>query len=127
MIGDFNIVTSILKRKGGGTPCISAMDDFNHFIHSNALIDSTTLGFKYSWCNKRWGSKRMLQKIDRMLVNQDWLKGSVGWRSKTLKRKFSNHSSIVGWNTRIPKPHNIPFRLRKAWISNDTLREVVAA
>ncbi|KAF9624616.1 hypothetical protein IFM89_012038 [Coptis chinensis] len=66
VIGDFNIVTSIAKRKGG-TPCISAMDDFNNFIHSNALIDSTNSGFKYSWCNKRWGSKRMLQKIDRML------------------------------------------------------------
>ncbi|KAF9617319.1 hypothetical protein IFM89_035300 [Coptis chinensis] len=44
VIGDFNIVTSISERKGGGTPCISAMDDFNHFIHSNALIDSTTRG-----------------------------------------------------------------------------------
>ncbi|KAF9596337.1 hypothetical protein IFM89_008863 [Coptis chinensis] len=126
VIGDFNIVTSIAERKGGGTPCISAMDDFNHFIHSNALIDSTTSGFKYSWCNKRWGSKRMLQKIDRMLVNQDWLKGNVGWRSKILKRKFSDHSPIVGWNTCIPKPHNIPFRFRKAWLSHDSLKEVVA-
>ncbi|KAF9593955.1 hypothetical protein IFM89_026215 [Coptis chinensis] len=126
VIGDFNIVTSIAERKGGGTPCISAMDDFNHFIHLNALIDSTTSGFKYSWCNKRWGSKHMLQKIDRMLVNQDWLKGNVGWRSKILKRKLSDHSPIVGWNTCIPKPHNIPFQFRKAWLSHDTLREVVA-
>ncbi|KAF9601082.1 hypothetical protein IFM89_016055 [Coptis chinensis] len=123
VIGDFNIVTSIAERKGGGTPCISAMDDFNHFIHLNALIDSTTSGFKYSWCNKRWGSIRMLQKIDRMLVNQDLLKGNVGWRSKILKRKLSDHSPIVGWNTCIPKPHNIPFRFRKTWLSHDTLRE----
>ncbi|KAF9624259.1 hypothetical protein IFM89_009167 [Coptis chinensis] len=50
VIGDFNIITSVAekKKKGGGTPCLVAMDDFNHFIHSNALIDSTTLGFKYS-------------------------------------------------------------------------------
>ncbi|KAF9591291.1 hypothetical protein IFM89_003603 [Coptis chinensis] len=30
-------------------------------------------GFKYSWCNKRMGHRRMYQKIDRMLVNQRWL------------------------------------------------------
>ncbi|KAF9624853.1 hypothetical protein IFM89_015407 [Coptis chinensis] len=127
IIGDFNIVTSFAEKKGGGTLCISAMDGFNLFIHSNALIDSTTSGFKFSWCNKRWGSKRMLQKIDRMLVNQAWMQGSAGWRSKILKHKSSDHSPIVGWNTRIPKPHSIHFRFRKAWISNDTLREVVAA
>ncbi|KAF9619474.1 hypothetical protein IFM89_007222 [Coptis chinensis] len=85
VIGDFNIVTSFAERKGGGTPCISAMDNFNLFIHLNALIDSTTSGFRFSWCNKRWGSKRILQKIDRMLVNQAWMQGSVGWRSKILK------------------------------------------
>ncbi|KAF9603846.1 hypothetical protein IFM89_038029 [Coptis chinensis] len=118
VIGDFNIVTSVAERKRGGTPCLAAMDDFNHFIHSNALIDSTTLGFKYSWCNKRWGSKRMLQ---------GWLQGNVGWRSRILKRKISYHSPIVGWNTRIPKPHNIPFQFQKAWIHHDTLKDMVEA
>ncbi|KAF9625506.1 hypothetical protein IFM89_023442 [Coptis chinensis] len=31
VIGEFNIVTSFVERKGGGTPCISAMDDFNFY------------------------------------------------------------------------------------------------
>ncbi|KAF9591846.1 hypothetical protein IFM89_008496 [Coptis chinensis] len=73
VVGDFNIVSEISERKGGGTPCLAAMSDFNSFIHSNAVTDSTTMGFKYSWCNKRMGHRRMYQKIDRMLVNQRWL------------------------------------------------------
>ncbi|KAF9623389.1 hypothetical protein IFM89_001309 [Coptis chinensis] len=56
VIGDFNIVTSFAERKGGGTPCISAMDDFNFFIHSNALIDSTTSG-------KAWISNNTLREV----------------------------------------------------------------
>ncbi|KAF9594283.1 hypothetical protein IFM89_028940 [Coptis chinensis] len=56
VIGDFNIVTSFAERKGGGTPCISTMDDFNFFIHSNALIDSTTSG-------KAWISNDTLREV----------------------------------------------------------------
>ncbi|KAF9589240.1 hypothetical protein IFM89_020678 [Coptis chinensis] len=82
VVGDFNIVSEISERKGGGTPCLAAMSDFNSFIHSNALTDSTTMGFKYSWCNKRMGHRRMYQKIDRMLVNQRWLDVADGRRSE---------------------------------------------
>ncbi|KAF9624258.1 hypothetical protein IFM89_009166 [Coptis chinensis] len=62
-----------------------------------------------------------------MLVNQVWLQGNVRWRSKILKRKISYHSPIVGWNTLIPKPDNIPFWFLKAWIHHDTLKDVVEA
>ncbi|KAF9595573.1 hypothetical protein IFM89_001045 [Coptis chinensis] len=94
VIGDFNIVSSVVERKGGCRPCLTAMNEFNSFIHSNALINSTTLGYKFSWCNKRWGSRRMLQKLDRMLVNQEWQQGNVGWRSKILTQKL-DHNPIV--------------------------------
>ncbi|KAF9603807.1 hypothetical protein IFM89_037941 [Coptis chinensis] len=125
VVGDFNIVSEISERKGGRTPCLVAMSDFNSFIHSNALIDSTTMGFKYSWCNKRMGYRRMYQKIDRMLVNQRWMDVSAGWRSRILKRRHSDHCPIVGWNTKIPKPSNIPFRFKQAWVQHENLREVV--
>ncbi|KAF9622277.1 hypothetical protein IFM89_031080 [Coptis chinensis] len=127
VVGDFNIVSSVTERRGGRSPCITAMNEFNSFIHSNALIDSTTCGFNYSWCNKRWGNKRMLQKIERMLINQKWIEVSAGWRSKILKHKLSDHSPIVGWNSCIPKPKNIPFRFRKAWKLHENLKAVVEA
>ncbi|KAF9603354.1 hypothetical protein IFM89_035325, partial [Coptis chinensis] len=60
VVGDSNILSSVTESREGRSPCINAMNEFNSFIHSNALLDSTTCGFKYSWCNKRWGNKRML-------------------------------------------------------------------
>ncbi|KAF9600727.1 hypothetical protein IFM89_011414 [Coptis chinensis] len=125
VVGDFNIVYEISERKGRGTPCLAAISDFNSFIYSNALIDSTNMGFKYSWCNKRMGHRRMYQKIDRMLVNQGWIDVRAGWRSRILKRRHSDHCPIVGWNTKIPKPSNIPFRFKQAWVHHENLREVV--
>ncbi|KAF9609595.1 hypothetical protein IFM89_017690 [Coptis chinensis] len=62
-----------------------------------------------------------------MLVNQGWQEGNARWRSKILTRKLSYHNPIVGWNTQIPKPHNIPFRFRKVWISHKSLKDVVEA
>ncbi|KAF9607788.1 hypothetical protein IFM89_000686 [Coptis chinensis] len=104
VIGDFNIVNSVVERKGGCRPCLTAMNEFNSFIHSNALIDSTTLGYKFSWCNKRWGSRRMLQKLDRMLVNQEWQQGNVGWRSKILHVFFDPITALL-WAGTLASPN----------------------
>ncbi|KAF9625926.1 hypothetical protein IFM89_027794 [Coptis chinensis] len=65
------------------------MSDFNSFIHSNAVIDSTTMGFKYSRCNKRMGHRRMYQKINRMLVNQ-WVYGNTKQHLKALEDELEN-------------------------------------
>ncbi|KAF9599025.1 hypothetical protein IFM89_033370 [Coptis chinensis] len=123
--GDFNVVTSNEERKGGRLPCQTAVNKFVEFINGNALIDTTSLGFKFSWSNKRHGDKRMVQKIDRILVNQKWIDAATGWRSKILQRRISDHSPIVGWFTAIPKPHNIPFRFKKHWIKHESLKEVI--
>ncbi|KAF9588005.1 hypothetical protein IFM89_006884 [Coptis chinensis] len=125
IVGDFNIVTSSTERKGGSIPCLAAVIEFNSFIHSNALVDSTTMGFKYSWCNKRRGAQRMYQKIDIILINQQWIDSSASWKSRIMKRKLSDHSPIVGWNTKIPKPTNIPFKFKRAWILHANLKEVI--
>ncbi|KAF9607068.1 hypothetical protein IFM89_030895 [Coptis chinensis] len=109
VIGDFNIVSVVVERRGGCRPCLTAMNEFNSFIYSNALIDSTTLGYKFSWCNKRWGSRRMLQKLDRMLVNQEWQQGNVGWRSKILTRKLSIDHHYYGLELLHPQTPQHPF------------------
>ncbi|KAF9618929.1 hypothetical protein IFM89_002924 [Coptis chinensis] len=123
--GDFNVVTSNEERKGGRLPCQTAVNEFVEFINGNALIDTTSFSFKFSWSNKRHGDKRMVQKIDRILVNQKWIDAATGWRSKILQRRILDHSPIVGWFTAIPKPHNIPFRFKKHWIKHESLKEVV--
>ncbi|KAF9602149.1 hypothetical protein IFM89_025316 [Coptis chinensis] len=125
IIRDFNIVTRNAERKGGRLPCQIAVLDFNDFINSNCLVDSTTLGHRYSWSNRRCGNKRMIQKIDRALVNHHWLNAASNWKSKIAKRKFSDHSPIIGWNARIPKPGNIPFRFKNVWLQHLDIKKVV--
>ncbi|KAF9607897.1 hypothetical protein IFM89_003601 [Coptis chinensis] len=110
---DFNVVTMATERKGGRSPCQLAVNEFIKFINNNALLDSINLGYKFSWCNKRLGDKRMLQKIDRILVNQQWIDIAAGWKSKILTRKFSDHLPVVGWLTTIPKTHKHSFQVQE--------------
>ncbi|KAF9617976.1 hypothetical protein IFM89_039269 [Coptis chinensis] len=77
VIGDFNCITQASERKGGGLPCQRAVNEFVDFMNTNCLLDSTTLGHKYSWSNRRFGHKRMVQKIDRALVNSLWIDANV--------------------------------------------------
>ncbi|KAF9605030.1 hypothetical protein IFM89_013196 [Coptis chinensis] len=118
IIGDFNIVTRNAERKGGRLPCQIAVLDFNDFINSNWLVDSTTLGHRYSWSNRRCGNKRMIQKIDRALVNHHWLNAASNW-------KFLDHFPIIRWNARIPKPGNIPFQFKNIWLQHVNIKKVV--
>ncbi|KAF9623182.1 hypothetical protein IFM89_037763 [Coptis chinensis] len=96
VIGDFNIVTKLSERRGGRFPCKIVMNEFVEFINANALLDLTTVGMRFSWTSRRSGDKRMIQKIDRVLVNQNWLNSSGVWKSRINKRKFSGHSPVVG-------------------------------
>ncbi|KAF9624392.1 hypothetical protein IFM89_010780 [Coptis chinensis] len=125
MGGDFNAVTSTAERKWGRLPYRTAGNEFVNFINANALLDSTNLGFNFSWSNRRHGNSRMLQKLDRILVNKKWLDAATGWRSRILQRRFYDHSPIIGWFTSIPKPHNIPFRFKTHWIKHESLKVLV--
>ncbi|KAF9624674.1 hypothetical protein IFM89_012945 [Coptis chinensis] len=68
-----------------------------------------------------------LVSLSHQEIDYRWEESNAGWRSKILIRKLSDHNPIVRWNTRIPKPHNIPFHFRKAWIYHESLKDVVEA
>ncbi|KAF9588109.1 hypothetical protein IFM89_007585 [Coptis chinensis] len=48
-IGDFNIVATSSKKKGGHHPNQRARNEFVDFINNNSLRDITTLGLRNIW------------------------------------------------------------------------------
>lgn len=105
---DFNEVPSIVERIG----CLRrsrGMNDFNRFINNLELMDMPMLGRQYTWGNSRHWSR-----IDRFLVNPEWLEW---FKLKVwgLPRLLSDHCPIVlmeddrDWG---PKP----FRFISAWV-----------
>lgn len=96
VIGDFNEILNFNERIGGNSSShFSSMNDFIHCIEEALLFDLPFSGDFYTWSNKQIGPGRIISKIDRVLVNIEWV--SIFTKSKTdfLTPGISDHSSMV--------------------------------
>lgn len=71
-MGDFNDITHHREKIGGRRNDQCKIDDFNDLIADLQVED---LGFKgqlHTWSNNRRGSKRVMERLDRVLGNRNW-------------------------------------------------------
>ncbi|KAF5193757.1 Ribonuclease h domain [Thalictrum thalictroides] len=116
VLGDFNSYLSIDEKRGVRKPIVAGMEDFRSFLNDNLLLEVPNKGIKYTWCNQRHGSRRVLGKIDRMCCNEEWLLQFPGWSYKILSRLCSDHAPLIGWTVVVPKPANCPFKFLNIYV-----------
>lgn len=89
VIGDFNSIRNrsarIGRSSGGDTREITT---FENFIQSNKLVEIPLIGNAFTWYRPDGTSK---SKLDRMLMNDEWLGKWPNQRQKGLGRSFSDH------------------------------------
>ncbi|XVF28890.1 hypothetical protein REPUB_Repub15cG0071800 [Reevesia pubescens] len=118
--GDFNIVRNSSERKGC-SEIGNGVKEFNEFIHKGELIDLSLLNRKFTWF--RSGVKR--SRLDRFLVNMDWLLKFQNLTQSCLKRNRSDHcplvlaSDSVDWGPR-------PFKFLNCWFEHNDFGKVIA-
>ncbi|XP_074298207.1 uncharacterized protein LOC141629031 [Silene latifolia] len=76
--GDFNTVLVPSERLGGNST-FEEMDDFQQCLTECCVTDCPAVGSLYTWTNQQEPASRVFSILDRMLVNDEWLKdnGSV--------------------------------------------------
>ncbi|KAF5195251.1 Ribonuclease h domain, partial [Thalictrum thalictroides] len=126
VLGDFNSYLSIDEKRGVRKPIVAGMEDFRSFLNDNLLLEVPNKGIKYTWCNQRHGSRRVLGKIDRMCCNEEWLQQFPGWSYKILSRLCSDHAPLIGWTVVVPKPANCPFKFLNMWAAHPSFLDMVA-
>lgn len=112
VVGDFNAIRSVNERSGRrSTVDYGDIDAFNEFIDQANLFEIPISGRFFTWYRKDRSCK---SKLDRMLVNDDWLNR---WNNFCLKggtRTFSDHCPIYvvkevkDWGPR-------PFKFINSW------------
>jgi hypothetical protein len=125
LIGDFNAVLHSEERKGqillNPNYMRAEVAEFSDFVRSSDLMDLPILGRKFTWFHPNGST---MSRIDRMLVNDDWL---LLWNNPTLwvlPRSVSDHCSLIvrysgfDWG---PKP----FRFNNHWLLNNNFHGVV--
>ena len=111
LLGDFNEILEPLDR-GSQLGSQGGMQDFQNFIQSLHLMEIGASNGRFTW-----HSGRSKSKLDRLLVNPEWVSIIPSLSVSILKRTISDHApllisaKVVDWG---PKP----FRFLDCWLTN---------
>ncbi|XP_020688923.1 uncharacterized protein LOC110104242 [Dendrobium catenatum] len=113
--GDFNCVMSQEEKRGGKRFVLSqGSKDFSNFLIQNDLHDVKTIGPKFTWCNNKIGNARILEKLDRCLINSCALDIIHVAVVKHLSRVASDHCPLL-LNVFKPVEFNRIIRYEEVW------------
>lgn len=93
--GDFNCILSPEEKMGGILSSGTSMIDFHGFMSAVGLSDAGFSGPKFTWTNKQTGQSHIQARLDRVLVNTQWLNSEMSMTVKHLSRGPSDHSPLL--------------------------------
>ncbi|XP_043717970.1 uncharacterized protein LOC122665905 [Telopea speciosissima] len=82
------------SSQGGDHLDLEAMNSFNDCIEDVGADDLRWTSFPLTWSNKRAGSNRIACKLDRFLVNEEWLTAFPSSQASFDNPDISVHSPI---------------------------------
>ncbi|KAJ0987028.1 hypothetical protein J5N97_005384 [Dioscorea zingiberensis] len=117
--GDFNAISGPQDRQGGDFhPCMKSVH-FNAFIYNNHLTELNYSGSMFIWCNNQSGLARRWARLDRLLVNHQWLETVPNYAVKHLPRSQSDHNPVLLQCSFERNRGTRPFRFNNSWIQSD--------
>lgn len=93
ILRDFNSILHRSEHSGGLFGCYDRKACFFlDFAENNNLVDLNFSGTPFTWCNYQSGLARRWARLDKCLVNLDWIDIFKTNNLKHLNRAFSDHS-----------------------------------
>lgn len=92
LCGDFNTKLDMFDRSDyyDGMTCTQNALDFRNFLDAIELTDLPCSGPSLTWSSKR-STRFLAKKLDRFLVNENWMDEFDGFRASFLPPDFSDH------------------------------------
>ena len=118
--GDFNTVLCPEERSGGATLSGIAMSDFHDTIADCGLTDASYTGSPYTWY-----SRRLRQRLDRVLVTHSWMDVFSKTQVTHLELSKSDHRGLLVVAETIVTQKASSFRFQHMWITHPGFLEVV--
>ncbi|KAK4384138.1 hypothetical protein Sango_3088000 [Sesamum angolense] len=93
--GDFNTVVDMSEVCGASADIHLAMNEFRDCILGTGLIHLPVQGELFSWHNCSEGDRSLWKRLDRLLVNDAWLRLWPNLHYQCLNARTSDHSPLV--------------------------------
>lgn len=110
ILGDFNALRYQADKIGGDNSWPSHMEDFNVCISALDMEDLKYSGCHFTWSNKQDPSHHISSKIDRVLVNEQWIKTFNCSSAHFHLPGISDHSPAVVFINPDPRRTKKPFK-----------------
>ncbi|KAK3204593.1 hypothetical protein Dsin_018639 [Dipteronia sinensis] len=94
VLGNCNVCRRVDESIGGCSRITIAMKDFAECLQASKLDDLRFSGFLHTWCNKR-SNAFISKKLDRVLVNNEWLVKFEHSEASFLPPSISDHCPSV--------------------------------
>ncbi|XP_077252483.1 uncharacterized protein LOC143891864 [Tasmannia lanceolata] len=113
------------ERYGGAGPIQEDIREFNSCIYDCYLSDLKALGHTFSWSNKSSPENLKLRKLDRALVNEEWLRCYPHSLANFKNPGLSDHCPIIIQSLEANVHGSKPFKFHDMWLEDLSLYEVV--
>ncbi|KAH0693029.1 hypothetical protein KY290_021200 [Solanum tuberosum] len=123
--GDFNVILNAEEKLGGLPFTFTEASDFAHCINNCALTDLQSIGSQYTWWNGKIEEDCIIKKLDRILVNQEFLELMPSSKVQHLIRQGSDHAPLLVECNLADMNVIKPFKFFNFWTKHPEYLEVV--
>ncbi|KAL0292192.1 UNVERIFIED_CONTAM: hypothetical protein Sradi_6999700 [Sesamum radiatum] len=95
VLGDFNAIIEASESCGNSSDSTSAMADFRECILNTGLAHIPFTGCPFTWHNCSEGARSLWRRLDRILVNANWLCKWPQTSYVSVLPRTSDHSPII--------------------------------
>ncbi|CAJ2661731.1 unnamed protein product [Trifolium pratense] len=128
IIGDFNDLLSQDDKKGTHPHPNWLCNGFRNAVSDCDLTDIQLEGYPYTWIKSRGSPNVIEERLDRAMVNPEWLMIFPKAKLLNLLASHSDHSPILLQNTPMVRHgKTYSFRFENIWLKEDDVEEVVVA
>ncbi|XP_060195300.1 uncharacterized protein LOC132624555 [Lycium barbarum] len=123
ILGDFNAVLHRDDRLGGNPVTLAEVTDFQNCIDNCGLEEMANSGKKYTWSDKQ--AARIFSKIDRVLVNGEWVDQMPPINAHVLPEGISDHCPIVVQSLQTSSIKVKSFKYCNVWSTHPDFGDII--
>ncbi|XP_015168633.1 uncharacterized protein [Solanum tuberosum] len=95
LVTSFNVITSTEEKQGGVPYNMNKSFEFLSVIEDCGLLDLGYNGSHFTWCNQRTEEARVWKRLDRAMVNDQWLENMPQSTISHLPFVGSDHCPLL--------------------------------
>lgn len=122
--GDFNTMLEFGEKINDGDPVSFDNSELLGCTSACKLQDMSFSGDFFTWCNRREGYQRTYCKLDRVLVNEEWLSAYPASATVFSSNVISDHSNAVISISELEVKKR-SFKFCNMWTRHPEFQEVV--